>query len=195
MPTRLFAPVIAVLLSCSPQPSPTVDPEPVASPPVPTPRPSRSRARPGRAASRNQAADRETGKLVGLTAAHNRVRAGVGVAPLSWSNALADVAQRWADHLAARGCELEHSHSDAYGENLFWSSNGSTAAAVVDSWVAERAGYDHAKNRCRGVCGHYTQVVWRGTAKLGCGIARCGDAELWVCNYDPPGNFIGESPY
>ncbi|NET40232.1 MAG: hypothetical protein F6K19_51255 [Cyanothece sp. SIO1E1] len=53
--------------------------------------------------------------------------------------------------------------------------------------------------QCRGnqsSCYHYTQVVWRRTNKLGCGIAdhrRLG--KIVVCNYDPPGNFLGQRPY
>ena len=59
----------------------------------------------------------ETGRLKGITDAHNAVRAAVdGPAPdpalpeLEWSDDLADVAQDWADELADRGCELVHSN-------------------------------------------------------------------------------------
>jgi pathogenesis-related protein 1 len=130
-----------------------------------------------------------------LTAAHNDVRAKVGVAPLRWSPALARHAQSWADRLASKGCPLEHRRTDAYGENLFWSSAAATPSEVVDEWAAESSRYDHRKNSCKGVCGHYTQVVWAATRTLGCGMARCGAAELWVCNYDPPGNVVGQPPY
>ncbi len=50
-------------------------------------------------------------------------------------------------------------------------------------------------------CGHYTQLVWRDTERVGCGVANCnnvdgfGAGNLWVCNYDPPGNYVGERPY
>jgi pathogenesis-related protein 1 len=30
---------------------------------------------------------------------------------------------------------------------------------------------------------------------VGCGVARSGRTEVWVCNYDPPGNYVGERPY
>lgn len=130
-----------------------------------------------------------------ITDAHNDVRKKVGVAPLRWSAALARHAQQWADHLASKGCALEHHRSDAYGENLFWSSAASSPSEVVAEWAAEAQHYDHGKNRCRGTCGHYTQVVWSSSRTLGCGMARCGEAQIWVCNYDPPGNVVGESPY
>ncbi len=39
--------------------------------------------------------------------------------------------------------------------------------------------------------GHFTQVVWKGTARLGCGAnARCGMA-TYVCPYVEAGNMMG----
>jgi hypothetical protein len=41
-----------------------------------------------------------------------------------------------------------------------------------------------------------TQVVWRESVRLGCGTASCNDGGvIWVCNYDPPGNYLGNMPY
>lgn len=129
-----------------------------------------------------------------ILAAHNRVRADVNVAALRWSDELAAVAQAWADTLARRNCSLEHS-SGAYGENLFAASAGGSGPDAVASWAEEKQDYDHGRSRCRGVCGHYTQVVWARSTHVGCASATCGSAIVWVCNYDPPGNFIGEKPY
>jgi pathogenesis-related protein 1 len=137
----------------------------------------------------------ERGKLQGVTAAHNAVRKRVGVAPLRWSRQLARYAQTWADRLAARGCDLQHRRSSQYGENLFWSSHPVDADAVVAEWSAEAVDYVHRNNSCKSTCGHYTQVVWSGSRSLGCGMAKCGESELWVCNYDPPGNMVGRKPY
>jgi uncharacterized protein YkwD len=146
-------------------------------------------------------ADPEPGRLAGITAAHNRVRAALDLPPLEWSPELARFAQTWADKLRRGGCDLRHrpragADAQRYGENIY-SATGQTpdSAAVVDAWAAEARGYDARTNRCRGVCGHYTQVVWRSSRRLGCGTASCGDTEVWVCNYDPPGNFLGERPY
>jgi hypothetical protein len=53
-------------------------------------------------------------------------------------------------------------------------------------------------------CGHYTQLVWRGTTRVGCGKATCTvnspfgagfpTWEYYVCDYEPPGN-SGARPY
>ena len=132
-----------------------------------------------------------------LLAAHNRVRAAVDVPPLEWSSQLARVAQQWAEKLVASG-KLRHRPESRYGENLFAISGArATAAGVVADWASEAKDYNAARNTCREgtVCGHYTQIVWRGTKKVGCGVAERGRLQVWVCNYDPPGNFEGERPF
>jgi uncharacterized protein YkwD len=133
---------------------------------------------------------------MGMTAAHNAARAAVSPAatpaipPLTWSSEIAATAQAWAD-----GCKFEHS-SGKYGENLYASGGANTTPEdVVGSWVGEAKDYDYAANSCSGVCGHYTQVVWRNSTKLGCGVTNCTknspfsgfpNWQIWVCNYDPP---------
>ncbi|MDH3976346.1 MAG: hypothetical protein OEV42_18935 [Deltaproteobacteria bacterium] len=43
--------------------------------------------------------------------------------------------------------------------------------------------------------GNYTQVIWKKTRPAGCAKALCSGSALVVCNYDPPGNVVGEKPY
>jgi pathogenesis-related protein 1 len=139
--------------------------------------------------------------------AHNQVRSLVDVGPLRWSAPLAVSASRWASHLArSNGCAMKHG---APGENLYWASpltwsDGRSERQrvseddVVSSWAAERASYDHGTNSCRPgkTCGHYTQVVWRATAEVGCGRSLCpSQGQIWVCRYRPFGNVVGEKPY
>ena len=127
--------------------------------------------------------------------AHNAVRERLGIAPLVWSDRLAARAQDWGDTLLARK-QFAHRPNSAFGENLF-EITGATATPgqVVDEWAAEARNYDHGSNRCRGVCGHYTQIVWSSTKEVGCAVLRAGGREVWVCNYDPPGNWVGKRPY
>ncbi len=155
----------------------------------------------------------ETGRMVGMTAAHNRLRAMVGadpaLPPLTWDPDLAAIAQAYSERLASTGCGLTHS-SNGYGENLYWQRGLHVSAAdVVESWYEEVACYTYGKfmrgdacdTACTDAmnasgCGHYTQVVWRNTERLGCGMATCSSgAEIWTCNYDPAGNYIGQYPY
>jgi len=130
-----------------------------------------------------------------LLAAHNAVRARLSLAPLVWSDRLAKHAQEWADNLLARG-EFGHRPNLTYGENLYEIRGAAaTPARVVGAWAAESKYYDYRSNKCQGVCGHYTQIIWRDTTAVGCAVARGRGREVWVCDYDPPGNWIGKRPY
>jgi pathogenesis-related protein 1 len=155
----------------------------------------------GGTASAGGGGDPESGRLAGITAAHNAVRSPLGVPALTWAPEVAKFAQAWADKLKGQGCALKHrphkgADAQKFGENVYSASGSApTAGDVVDTWAAEVADYNAKTNRCKGVCGHYTQVVWRKSQRLGCGMASCGETEVWVCNYDPPGNFMGERPY
>jgi hypothetical protein len=136
---------------------------------------------------------------------HNAARAAVGVEPLVWSAELASDAQAWADHLAANDL-FEHDASirGQQGENLAASFGYANPIDIgVGSWIDER-NYNYvpgvtlseAMSRATGVIGHYTQIVWRDTTQLGCGLAtgRDGMSKL-VCRYNPPGNNLRQVPY
>ena len=130
-----------------------------------------------------------------IVAAHNAVRSKVGVSPLVWSDDMAKVAQEWANTLVAKGA-FEHRTDHRYGENLLEASGFEpTPAQVVSAWAEEAKDYQYSANSCSGVCGHYTQVVWRDTKAVGCAVGRDAAREIWVCNYAPYGNVVGERPY
>ncbi|KIY66447.1 PR-1-like protein [Cylindrobasidium torrendii FP15055 ss-10] len=122
--------------------------------------------------------------------AHNSVRAQHNAAPLVWDDALAQYAQDYANK-----CVWQHS-GGPYGENLAAGSEPLTAAGAVKMWADEEKDYDPANPQYS----HYTQVVWKSTTKLGCGVAKCDNilegftADYYVCSYDPAGNVIGQFP-
>ncbi len=39
---------------------------------------------------------------------------------------------------------------------------------------------------------HYTQIVWRGTARVGCAVHRVAEWDYLICRYTPPGNVRGQ---
>jgi pathogenesis-related protein 1 len=167
------------------------------------------------------AAPGETGIFVGMTAAHNAARAALGVEPplpdLEWSPELAAIAQDWSDTLTGECGTIEHRMPNMYGENI--ATAGTSASSIdfspedaVDGWDAEVACWDYgtingtescdstcATDLHSNGCGHYTQLVWRNTRRVGCGYSTCEamgfNWAIWVCNYDPPGNFVGQTPY
>jgi pathogenesis-related protein 1 len=129
--------------------------------------------------------------------AHNSWRKTTGVAPLSWSPKLASFAQDWANTLVSRN-EFKHRANNNYGENLAAAQGKSfSPKSVVEYWGEEVRDYNYNTNSCKPgeMCGHYTQLVWQKTKEVGCAKAKSGNKEVWVCNYNPPGNYVGQKPY
>ncbi|KAK1417568.1 hypothetical protein QVD17_26697 [Tagetes erecta] len=125
--------------------------------------------------------------------AHSCIRKVLELPPLTWDAELAKVAQAYADK--RKDCQMVH--SDRCGENMASGPllNGSYA---VQMWVDQRREYDYDANKCKEkMCGGYTQVVWKESQRVGCGRSQCDDGSSWmvVCNYDPPGNIVGQKPY
>jgi uncharacterized protein YkwD len=154
------------------------EPQPVSAPPPPS-----------APAATGQPVDSVAKRFVD---AHNRVRAQHCAAPLSWSPKLAAAAQTWADSLRAHGCTFGHS-GGPYGENLAAGTQGALdPEATVAMWYDEGKQYRFPEGGFSMQTGHFTQVVWRGTSQVGCGHSSCNNNDIWVCEYDPPGNWDGE---
>lgn len=128
-----------------------------------------------------------------VVAAHGAARERHCAPPLVWSKVLAASAQRWANTLKSRGCAFEHSENPKYGENLAAGTSGMLdAEKVVAMWYDEVELFDFQRGGFSPKTGHFTQVVWRKTRAVGCGMAQCNGLDVWVCQYDPPGNVRGQ---
>lgn len=131
-----------------------------------------------------------------LLSAHNRWRHRYGVAELTWSAELAAHAQQWADELEATGMRMRHRSPNDFGENLYWcSGKAASADEVVDAWGNEDRLYDYDANNWWPDAGHFSQLVWHSTTEVGGAVVRAGGQELWVCNYNPRGNWTGQRPF
>lgn len=143
-------------------------------------------------------AQEDPGSTAELLAAHNAYRADLGLPPLRWSGQLAEKAQSWAEHLAEIG-QLEHSGP---GQNLAMAASGTQSLTqLVDLWGSEQANFtngDFPEISTTGNwmdVGHYSQLVWKATTKVGCGVADGNGLDFLVCDYDPPGNVMGERAF
>lgn len=139
-----------------------------------------------------------------LLAAHNRERDQLGLEPLAWDPELAAHAKAWSRQLAVRDV-LQHAtqdESEPQGENLWAGSVGFyTPEDMIESWAEEKAEFrpgafphvsrtGHWKD-----VGHYTQMVWRDTDRVGCAVARGQAFDYLVCRYRTAGNVIGQRVY
>jgi hypothetical protein len=156
--------------------------------------------------------------------AHNTARAKHGVPPLNWSTELAKNAKDWVAgchtdknsngvdffcHQSSQfGCGTDPGYH--FGENLSFGFPTRSGKQAVDQWYCEIDVYDFdnpavvggttfgCNNNPNRVTGHFTQIVWRGSSKLGCAQNRCSlggnTGTLWACEYDPPGNFNADRP-
>lgn len=123
---------------------------------------------------------------------HNTARGQVGIGPMTWDVTVAAYALNYTN-LRVRDCILVHS-GGRYGENLAKGTGSFSGTDAVNFWVDEKTNYNNVTKTCAKdqVCGHYTQVVWKTSVRLGCARVLCSDGLWWfvTCSYDPPGNYI-----
>lgn len=125
---------------------------------------------------------------------------GVSDVPLQWSEELAQSAQMYADQLIKLdGCQIKH-HYKPNESDPDWKGGENLAMAWgTAGWVKndpERAlegWYDSEKPLPFGQNGHYTQVAWKATKYVGCGMAiksvdADNDCAIEACRYLKPGN-------
>ena len=138
-----------------------------------------------------------------LLARHNQERATRALPPLAWDPALVRTARGWADRLAAAGAFHHAPESKvAEGENLWAGTRGRFAPeAMVDAWAREKRYFksgtfpDNSTTGRVADVGHYTQLMWRATHKVGCAIATGAREDVLVCRYSEAGNYLGETPF
>lgn len=121
---------------------------------------------------------------------HNKWRALHHAGNLVWDNQLAAYAEHYANL-----CQFQHSHT-SYGENL--AKGYPSVTAAIDGWYAEDRLYSYRHPGFSMQTGHFTQLVWKSTKKLGCGLADCYDrnGKSWqylVCEYSPHGNVLSKT--
>src|SRR5437868_1407920 len=135
-----------------------------------------------------------------ILAAHNTARAQAGVAPLVWDKDLGTAAASYATQMALTG---RFAHSDrslrrGTGENLWMGTRGAFGVeAMVGGWASEkrwfRPGLFPSVSRTGNWedVGHYTQMIWPTTSRVGCALASTARVDYLVCRYAGAGNIDG----
>jgi uncharacterized protein YkwD len=150
-----------------------------------------------------------------FVSAHNQARSGPlnptpspPLPPVSWDAVLADVAYNYLSRCVGSGSLIDHNAnrtadykalggSDYVGENIYATTGAAHPADAVTLWMQEASSYDYASGDI-GSAGHYTQVVWRDSVRIGCAIVNCPNVQYndtVLCDYAPGGNITGQKPY
>ncbi|WEK44533.1 MAG: CAP domain-containing protein [Candidatus Sphingomonas colombiensis] len=136
---------------------------------------------------------------------HNEERATLGLPPLIWDENLVTAARVYATEMAQTG-RFAHAEQPQgpgrQGENLW---TGTREAYRFDEmlghWLSERRFYVNTTTPGFSNTGrwqdasHYSQIVWRGTQRIGCAMASNHANDFLACRYSPPGNVVGQTAY
>jgi hypothetical protein len=136
-----------------------------------------------------------------LLAAHNRERSEAGVPPFVWDEGLAASAAAYAP-IVARSGGLAHAPASmlqGQGENLWMGTRGAfSLEQMVRDWASEKSLFrpgifpNVSSGGNWGDVGHYTQIIWRQTTRVGCAVHQTAQSDFLVCRYSPAGNVIGQ---
>jgi len=137
-----------------------------------------------------------------ILAAHNSERARAGVTPLVWDDGLGTAAAAYATQMAMTG---RFAHSDrslrrGTGENLWMGThNAFSVDAMVGGWASEKRFFtpgvfpNNSRTGDWEDVGHYTQMIWPTTTRIGCALASNGRVDYLVCRYAGAGNIDGRA--
>jgi len=136
-----------------------------------------------------------------LLAIHNRERSATGARPLVWDARLAAAAASYGPALERLG-KLAHSPPATrlgQGENLWMGTRGAyELEEMAGGWAAERSLFRPGIFPAVSTSGnwsdvaHYTQMIWRGTTRIGCALHKSRKWDFLICRYSPPGNVVGQ---
>ena len=136
-----------------------------------------------------------------MIAGHNEARRRYGVPPLVWDEALARDAAVHAQRLA-RTSRFEHARQGGriprQGENLFMGTRGAYSYADMIRLLVEERRYfrpgrfpNVSRTGNWSQVGHYTQIIWPTSQRVGCATASNRANDYLVCRYFPAGNIVG----
>ena len=89
---------------------------------------------------------------------------------------------------------LDNKDEEELGENLYINYQGSfDVEKICESWYNEKNKYDFSKNKYQKGTGHFTQMIWKETKKVGFGWDKSKDNKIYfLAYYYPAGNEIGK---
>lgn len=143
----------------------------------------------------NKNKNNQSSEIQAFLKVHNDERKRLGIPPLEWDESIANSCLEYANYLLKIN-QLQHAETE-YGENLFggYSSdpNQYNLKDAALAWLSEKKSFK--ENKYTYQCGHYTQMIWRNTQKVGAAIVSENGKCYVVARYFPPGNYINQKVY
>jgi len=140
-----------------------------------------------------------------IVAEANRLRKLAGatnMAKLTWDDELSQKAVAWSSQ-----CRFAHPDQSStflttakfsLGQNIAMGTGPMTWEQTFKMWNDEIKDFQYGQApKNNAVVGHYTQLVWADTNKIGCGYTLCAAGKMtaqaagfFVCNFGPAGNVV-----
>jgi len=136
-----------------------------------------------------------------VLAAHNLERSRAGATLLIWDDQLGSGAAAYAQQLAISGrfAHSDRSNRPGVGENLWMGTHGAfPIEAMVGAWASEKQFFfpgifpNVSRSGDWEDVGHYTQMIWPSTRRIGCALASTPRIDYLVCRYATAGNIDGQ---
>jgi hypothetical protein len=127
---------------------------------------------------------------------HNYHRKRHQVESLVRNEDIENMAQEHSEYLAEIR-SLKNSGNNNYGENLYYCISDTeiclNGEEISENWYSEVNDYDFNNPGYNSKTSHFTQLIWKGSKQIGCGVACNKQKECFVtCNYNPSGNYLGQ---
>ena len=142
---------------------------------------------------------------------HNKYRKMHGADDLALDNELIKLAQDYSAVLAYNSdiyyiapSGNKNKNKEKVGENIFTCTSilkescyTDSSTKPVDDWYNEITFYNFEDPGFTLNTAHFTQIVWKETTKMGCGVSVKTDGVTYkiVCNYYKAGNIINSDKY
>jgi hypothetical protein len=85
------------------------------------------------------------------------------------------------------------------GENLWMGTRSAfQPEEMVNDWLSEKKAFRPGRFPMVSTSGnladvgHYTQIIWPSTVKVGCAVSSSREWDYLVCRYSQPGNVEGQ---
>lgn len=124
----------------------------------------------------------------------NKIRKIHQAPPLIYDSKISEFSESWAQTILDTG-EFKHSMNPNYGENIatvYAKRDYNAFVKATNLFYNENELYNYSNPVFGYNTGHFTQLVWVASKRVGIGMVSNGTFKVLVVNFYPIGNVAGE---